>query len=188
MTVDSLLIDLKKQTSNPNMAGKEVYVGDRKISLRNKKYRVLATYDATCQMCGLKPTEFEFKKKPKGKNILFFYGIKNGRRTEMTIDHIVPSSKGGSNIHHNLTVLCSHCNMTKSDKPAEEVGLDMDGQYVNDPVRESEMLEICKKYGKQMFRIVSLHGKPFIATNLEYAKRRFPGHIVELWGATDDIC
>jgi hypothetical protein len=181
MTVESLLIDLKKQTSNPNMRGKEVYVGDRKISLRNKKYGVLAKYDATCQLCGLKPTEFEFMKKPSGKNILFFYGIKNGRKTEMTIDHIVPSSQGGSNVHYNLTVLCSHCNMTKSDKPADEVGLDMTGQYVSDPEREAELLEICKKYGKQLFRVTSLHGKPFVGYNLEYARRKFPGHEVEPW-------
>jgi hypothetical protein len=181
MTVESLLADLKKQTSKPHMIGKQIYVGDHKISLKNKKYRILAKYDATCQLCGLKPTEFKYVLNPKRKNILSFYGYKNGRKTEMTIDHIVPLAHGGSNSHYNLTVLCSYCNMLKSDKTAKAVGLNMTGQYVNDPKREAEMLEICNKYGKKLFRVVSLNGKPFIAYSMSDALKKFPTHTIEPW-------
>jgi 5-methylcytosine-specific restriction endonuclease McrA len=33
----------------------------------------------------------------------------------LTVDHIVPLSKGGTNARENLMVLCYRCNRTKSD-------------------------------------------------------------------------
>jgi 5-methylcytosine-specific restriction endonuclease McrA len=34
---------------------------------------------------------------------------------DLTIDHIVPLSRGGTNRRENLTVACSRCNRAKSD-------------------------------------------------------------------------
>lgn len=39
-----------------------------------------------------------------------------GRGEPMTIDHIIPRAKGGTNANSNLTIMCRRCNMRKTDK------------------------------------------------------------------------
>ena len=51
-------------------------------------------------------------------------GICNGCQTlfpfrNMTIDHIVPTARGGQNIDSNLQLLCQACNSVKGDRPQE---------------------------------------------------------------------
>lgn len=45
--------------------------------------------------------------------------LKCGSDENLTIDHIVPVSRGGSNRHDNLQVLCRCCNSIKSSYPAD---------------------------------------------------------------------
>lgn len=40
----------------------------------------------------------------------------------MTIDHVIPQSKGGSNDIENLRMACSHCNRWKGDRLLDELG------------------------------------------------------------------
>ncbi len=42
-------------------------------------------------------------------------GILLDRYTNLTIDHVIPLNKGGTNEQENLTVLCEDCNKLKSD-------------------------------------------------------------------------
>lgn len=41
-----------------------------------------------------------------------------GRTTDLTVDHIWPYSRGGTNALDNLQTLCSYCNVSKNDKAA----------------------------------------------------------------------
>ena len=43
-----------------------------------------------------------------------------GATTKLTIDHVVPKSKGGQDTWENLVVACSTCNVKKSDKLLEQ--------------------------------------------------------------------
>jgi 5-methylcytosine-specific restriction endonuclease McrA len=48
-------------------------------------------------------------------------GLKReGKRQRMTIDHIVPRSKGGTNTADNLVASCRDCNFKKGDKMPDE--------------------------------------------------------------------
>lgn len=42
---------------------------------------------------------------------------------ELTLDHIVPQSKGGPSSWENLVAACSSCNRRKADKSLEECGM-----------------------------------------------------------------
>ena len=46
-----------------------------------------------------------------------------GSRKNLTIDHIIPKSKGGGDNWFNLTLACSRCNTKKGNKLLEHSGL-----------------------------------------------------------------
>ncbi len=37
----------------------------------------------------------------------------------MTIDHVIPTARGGQDIDSNLQLLCQACNSLKGDRPQE---------------------------------------------------------------------
>ena len=46
-----------------------------------------------------------------------------GATRRLTIDHVVPKSKGGGDTWQNLVVACSKCNTFKGDKLLEQTGM-----------------------------------------------------------------
>jgi hypothetical protein len=46
-----------------------------------------------------------------------------GNKRNLTIDHLMPKSRGGKNTWLNLVTCCSSCNRTKGDKTPEEAGM-----------------------------------------------------------------
>lgn len=46
-----------------------------------------------------------------------------GSTTRLTIDHIIPRSKGGGDNYFNLCVACASCNTKKGDKLLEQTGM-----------------------------------------------------------------
>ena len=43
--------------------------------------------------------------------------LERGEYNTATIEHIVPISKGGSNLRANFMAVCSHCNNERGNKP-----------------------------------------------------------------------
>lgn len=46
-----------------------------------------------------------------------------GRNRNLTLDHIVPKSRGGGDFWENLVVCCSACNTKKANRPLEQTGM-----------------------------------------------------------------
>lgn len=46
-----------------------------------------------------------------------------GSQKQLTLDHVIPRSKGGKTSWSNLVTACNRCNIQKGDKTPEQVGL-----------------------------------------------------------------
>jgi 5-methylcytosine-specific restriction endonuclease McrA len=46
-----------------------------------------------------------------------------GSKRQLTIDHVIPRSKGGKTSWTNLVTACNRCNVNKGDKTPEQAGL-----------------------------------------------------------------
>lgn len=70
---------------------------------------VLLRDSYTCIYCGVSPGDYF-----KGKLIA---------KTDMTVDHIMPRSRGGKDLWSNTACACSACNHRKGDRLANEAGM-----------------------------------------------------------------
>jgi hypothetical protein len=76
-----------------------------------------------CAFCGLEATIMILEKNPSAKIAHFkLYGMRDGKETMFTKDHIIPKSKGGTDEISNLQTMCLPCNNAKGDKvfPAKQ--------------------------------------------------------------------
>lgn len=48
-----------------------------------------------------------------------------GSKNRLTLDHVLPKSRGGKNSWTNLVTCCSPCNLQKGDKTPQEAGMKM---------------------------------------------------------------
>ena len=73
------------------------YIKWRPNTVRVSRKRIFKRDKYTCQYCGSKKT--------------------------LTIDHVIPRSRGGGNTWTNLVTCCSRCNVYKGNKTPKEAGM-----------------------------------------------------------------
>lgn len=69
-----------------------------------------------CVKCGCEGTIFHVEENEYGKRTLSFCALKGDREVIMTLDHIIPKSRGGMGDRFNLQTMCFDCNLEKGDK------------------------------------------------------------------------
>lgn len=83
------------------------------------------------------------------------YCLASYMNAQLTVDHLKPISKGGSNHHHNLVTCCLKCNMSKKDEKYSSYTLRVHGEEGLKRVRNARKRklnskvsgELIKKYG-----------------------------------------
>lgn len=76
-----------------------------RLSLPVSRRSVLARDFYTCQYCGATPN-----------------------RKDLTVDHVVPRSRGGQSVWENLVTACQTCNSRKGDRTPEEANMPLHSQ------------------------------------------------------------
>jgi 5-methylcytosine-specific restriction endonuclease McrA len=74
----------------------------RLVGIPLSRRTVLARDHYTCQYCGATPG-----------------------RVDLTVDHIVPRSRGGETTWDNVVTACRRCNVRKGNRPLEDAGLSL---------------------------------------------------------------
>jgi 5-methylcytosine-specific restriction endonuclease McrA len=101
----------------PQKSHREVFDG-HEVRLQTLRLQVLKRDRGVCQSCGIVGTHFykerlALSSEPYHLNL---YGLnKNGHEIEMTMDHIVPRSRGGKTELDNCQTLCFKCNQRKAN-------------------------------------------------------------------------
>ena len=85
---------------------------------QSMRRRVMREDDYTCQFCGLVGWELRIKG-PSARNACYTFPTKIDG-VWLSIDHIVPRSRGGTSERTNLRVLCTTCN-TRRGAPQTDV-------------------------------------------------------------------
>lgn len=96
---------------------------EHKVSMKSQRYKVFQK-TVKCSCCGIKGKYFalecdmlQFLENPESKCHFNLYGLdKKGREVLMTKDHIIPSSRGGSNKLKNYQTMCQACNVKKGNQ------------------------------------------------------------------------
>lgn len=105
-------------------AGRHVRVAGQSLSCQSWRIYLYAAKGVTCVHCGKQGMFFAAEKTKDQltpKCHLNLYHInKAGKETMITVDHIVPKSKGGGNEMSNLQPLCIECNGRKGNTISED--------------------------------------------------------------------
>lgn len=94
------------------------YFGDFKVKFGSKRYKVFKQKGLSCISCRATAViaciDHHLTEHIAHFNFYGFYD--NGEVFLLTMDHIVPKSKGGKNNINNLQPMCRKCNEQKADK------------------------------------------------------------------------
>lgn len=93
-----------------------IEINGRWIRTRDDRYQNFLEHGFGCSNCGLKGEYALLEYNTQYKWYLNVYGTnKDGKRVQLTKDHIYPKSKGGLNDIKNYQTLCEKCNQNKQD-------------------------------------------------------------------------
>jgi CRISPR/Cas system Type II protein with McrA/HNH and RuvC-like nuclease domain len=79
-----------------------------------------------------------------------------GAKRDLTLDHVIPKSRGGKNDWFNLVTSCSKCNLKKANRTPEEAKMNMiQKPYAPTVINENKTLHsVWNEYKESFFNMV----------------------------------
>jgi 5-methylcytosine-specific restriction endonuclease McrA len=102
---------VRSQFQIPSVIALRTYINVPRRQAQWSRKGVLSRDNFTCIYCGTRPGDLSH-----GKLLT---------KNDMTVDHILPKSKGGKDVWSNTACACSICNHRKGDRLPGEAGLKM---------------------------------------------------------------
>ena len=125
--VDKGKAEILKAGDNPIVAGEKEFL--RPLIIRLYKY-----------------VKFRFHKLKINRNRLFrrdnYSCVYCGNKKNLTVDHVMPKSRGGQNTWLNLVTCCSHCNRVKDNRTPEEAGM----RFLKQPYEPNIFSDVVNPY------------------------------------------
>lgn len=100
---------VREKFAVPSVIALRTYINVPRRSAHWSRKGVLVRDEYTCVYCGASPGTLV-----KGKVL---------SKADMTIDHIIPRSRGGRDTWSNTACACARCNHRKGDRLAHEAGM-----------------------------------------------------------------
>ena len=98
---------------------KRIYWEKDEYVINTKRAKVFHKKGSICVNCGVEGKFFALEQDKGGGIHLDLYGFIDTEEVLITIDHIVPKSKGGVNKLINFQTMCKICNEMKADDSEE---------------------------------------------------------------------
>lgn len=99
--------------------------GNTRVGIGSRRLQTYAHDGVTCRHCGMVAEFFAIEQHAGEQGWhLNIYGFRGLNEVMMTSDHILPKSRGGSDLVVNRQCLCDTCNKKKGNKREEELHLD----------------------------------------------------------------
>lgn len=111
-SLDDILVQIGKSNCSFEITGQRNPINVR----MNDARMLLLGREQVCRCCGIKGDHFWLERSGGWPPHFNLYAKVDGCEVLMTMDHIIPKSKGGNNAPDNLQLLCTICNGMKKDR------------------------------------------------------------------------
>jgi len=157
-TIDDVISKLSSKSSSIKLQSSINGLNYKLILLRYTSKPKLKTFikGTNCVCCGLEGKRFVLMQKQKHiQPSLQLFSEYDNKSVLMTIDHIIPKSKGGINRSSNYQTMCSNCNSIKgnSDISFDEIR-SLPKNYPNYIKEYNSRIFWTDIYGEQVFTYI----------------------------------